>query len=92
MIESSFLLNIIYTRPPFFSMQNWAWPILYLGIGTLLFAWPAMMIGCDFDDVIIAMLVGMNIGIILGIVSSITPFYMLIFTLIPTILYMIRGH
>lgn len=88
----SIVLVITYVRPGFFTMQNWAWPLMYIGIGTLLFSFPAMIIGCEFDDIIITALVGMNIGVILGILSSITPFYMIIFSLVPTVLYMIRGH
>lgn len=86
------LLVIVYTRPGFFTIQYWAWPILFIGMGTLLFSFPAMLLRCEFDDIIIAAFVGMNLGVIMGILGSIMPFYMLIFTLVPTVLYLVRGH
>jgi hypothetical protein len=65
---------------------------MFIGIGTLFFSFPAMLIGCEFDDIILAAFIGMNLGVIMAIIGSIMPFYMLIFTMVPTILYLIRGH
>jgi hypothetical protein len=89
MIDPSFLLQIVYTHPSFFSINYWAWPIMYMGIGLGLFTTPAMAIGCNFDDIVIIGMLGLNFGVLLGIISSITPFFMLIVTLIPLFLYMV---
>lgn len=81
----------VYSRPPFFSFNFWAWPLMYMLAFAGIFAVPAMYLDCDFNDLFISTMIGMNFGVMLGIVSTITPFYILIFTLIPLFLYMFNG-
>lgn len=82
-------LQTTYIRPPFFSINYWAWPLLYMGTFMGLFIVPAMSLNCNFDDIVIAAFLGLNFGVLVGIISSITPFYMLIFTLLAFFVYMV---
>lgn len=81
---------IVYSRPAFFSLQYWLWPIFYIMLGSLLFAVPAMSLKCNLEDIEFSMLIGLNFGVLLGVISSIMPYYMQIFALIPLILIMVR--
>lgn len=81
-------LVISYVRPGFFTFNFWAWPMMYMLTFAGVFAVPAMYLDCDFNDLFIVTMIGLNFGVMLGIVSTITPFYILILTLIPLFLYM----
>jgi hypothetical protein len=89
--QTVIIYQYVYVRPNFFSLQNWAWPIMYMVVFGGVFAVPLMDLGGDFHDVLIALLVGMVYGVFLGIISFITPYYMLIFLLVPLFLYLIKG-
>ncbi len=80
----------VYLSPSFFSLNYWLWNIMYMLLGTFLFALPAMKLNCDFRDIEISLLLGLNFGTLLAIVSSIMPFYMVVFTLIPLVIVMVR--
>ncbi len=65
---------------------------MMLMLGLFIFSVPAMILECDFHDIAIASLVGLNFGAFAAIVMQTLPFYMAVFTIIPTVLYMVLPN
>lgn len=85
------MLIIVYTRPGFFSLEYWLWPLFYIMLGVVLFSGLTLAFRGSLHDLTLAMLVGLNFGVMLGVISSITPYYLLIASLVPLVLWMVKG-
>ena len=82
---------VVIANAPFYSINFWAFPIMLIFTFGFLISMPCWKMAAPRFDKIFMFLVGLNIGAFVDIIGKILPDYMLIVTVLPTVLFMVLS-